>query len=762
LLPSFTLCSNTTTFWLTLRSEQLEDYYRNHTDPPHARILTRADPETLALQSAAELAESAKQKFDDQGETLGSPSEIQRPRSALHAGDFTQEHASTSRPDQSSQSGLSKCEALDEPLGISPSTPWYTPLASAAYSPFQTDPRFPSAEPISAEARILRSRAPSLSSYSSSFVLKPPTSPLVQQSNNTDLDFSPIDLSTSPGNNNRRHTLPPSALQSLHSSPPGELPTLYNGTRISPTMHREGPRSHHGHQPRRSLTSNWSLQAVSSHPSPPFLSSRRPSLSDVSPLHHAPMVGSYEESILRGRMSTTPSRPLNFTAQIGVLGKGNCKPNLRCPPHVIVPFPAVFYSYGTGNGRKTVDVEEGPSPYVGLIDIENSLTHEETKERRRRNISRPAGDLEGSEGEVHGLGEQKPTKNLLDRRRTEKKKRRSQSPKTPPGGSYRIPQQGQLQIVIKNPNKTAVKLFLVPYDLQGMEPGSKTFVRQRSYSAGPIIDMPLTSKFVSEKDKAETLNSDVGNPKDRPTLRYLIHLNICSTAKGRYYLYQSIRVVFANRVPDGKEKLRNETESPSPRYSSYKPGKPSGSGQGSNSTASTEKALRRRSLGFALGAGGLDAMDGIGYPTQLPFIGGNMFSFNGTTTTTPPIQPIPFDLVRSRKDSIEHSIDENMDIDSLQPATESATRSPTSDRAGNLPMSLASPEMSTSWRSNSSNNNYSSSSSDEYSKLRKGDVEYGGNVFGPFGGGGDSNEGLLARRLRGLGVQKSLPHVDHD
>ncbi len=153
-------------------------------------------------------------------------------------------------------------------------------------------------------------------------------------------------------------------------------------------------------------------------------------------------------------------------------------------------------------------------------------------------------------------------------------------------------------------------------------------------------------------------------------------------------------------------------------------------------------------------------MDGIGYATQLPFAGSNMFSFNGTTTTTPPVQPIPFDLVRSSRDSTERSGAETMDIDSVQPATDSATQSPTSDRAGNLPTSLASPGMSTSWRSNSSNNN--SSSSDEYSKLCKGDVGYGGNVFGPFGSGGDSNEGLLARRLRGLDVQKSLPHVDHD
>lgn len=492
----------------------------------------------------------------------------------------------------------------------------------------------------------------------------------------------------------------------------------------------------------------------------PFLSSRRPSLSDVSPLHHAPMVGSYEESILRGRMSTTPSKPLSFTAQIGVLGKGNCKPNLRCPPHVMLPFPAVFYSYGTGTGRKTISVEDGPSPYVGVIDVENSLKHEEIKEKRRRNRSRPVSDREGSEGEVPGSGEHNCPATQLDRRKREKKKRRSQSPKTPPGGSYRIPQQGQLQIVIKNPNKTAVKLFLVPYDLQGMEPGTKTFIRQRSYSAGPIIDRPITSNPVSEIDKAETVNSNAENSKERPTLRYLIHLNICCTAKGRYYLYQSIRVVFANRVPDGKEKLRNETESPNPRYSSYKPRKLSGPGHGAGSNAHSDKGLRRRSLGFALGPGGFDAMDGIGYAAPPTFAGGNIFSFNGTSPA-PPIQPIPFALVRSKKNPAEKPSAENMDIDSpseRQTGTGAETRSPTSDSASRLPTSLASPGIDSSWRSNSSNSN----SSDEYGKLRKGEVGYGGNVFGHFGNGGDGHEGLLARRLRGLDVQRGFPHLDHD
>ncbi|CAI4216893.1 unnamed protein product [Parascedosporium putredinis] len=240
--------------------------------------------------------------------------------------------------------------------------------------------------------------------------------------------------------------------------------------------------------PERPQSQTDTSELIERFRTPAYLRSRRPSFSsDTSPLQHASMVGSYEESILRGRMSTTPSKPIEFLAQIGVLGLGKCKASLRCPPHVTLPFPAVYYSYGS-NVPGRPGFEDGPSPA--------------------------------------------------------------------PGGSYRIPEKGRIQIVIKNQNKTAVKLFLVPYDLSGMEPGTKTFIRQRSYSAGPIVD---------------GLPQEIAAADERPILRYLVHLHICCPSKGRFYMYKSIRLVFANRVPDGKVKLRNETTWPEPRFSPYKP-----------------------------------------------------------------------------------------------------------------------------------------------------------------------------------------------
>lgn len=281
------------------------------------------------------------------------------------------------------------------------------------------------------------------------------------------------------------------------------------------------------------------------------------------------MVGSYEESILRGRMSTTPSKPLDFLAQIGVLGLGdNCKSSLRCPAHVTLPFPAVFYSYAsTPHGRSSSD--DGPSPYVGQVDLENGLPNPEDSRARQRSHQR-SGSLarsrrEGSIGAGMAMDVEMAGVDISsspDPRRAAKQSRRhGASPKAPPGGSYRIPEKGQIQIIIKNQNKTAVKLFLVPYDLAGMEPGTKTFIRQRSYSGGPAAPARADGDAAAAAAAAAV---------DKRVLQYLVHLHICCPARGRYYLYKSVRVVFANRVPDGKEKLRNEITLPEPRWTPYK------------------------------------------------------------------------------------------------------------------------------------------------------------------------------------------------
>jgi hypothetical protein len=453
------------------------------------------------------------------------------------------------------------------------------------------------------------------------------------------------------------------------------------------------------------------------------------------------MVGSYEESILRGRMSTTPSRPLDFVAKIGVLGRGQCKSNLKCPPHVAVPFPAVFYSYNTGNGRIS---DNEPSPYVGLIDLENSLpppekSNEDAKRKRRHTIPPPEqNDLDMRVLQDNGKTDRSTNNDL---RKKEKRKRRSTSPKAPPGGSYRIPAEGQLQVVLKNPNNTAVKLFLVPYDLTDMEPGQKTFIRQRSYSAGPIIDMPTASRKNLGTNRPEAALSSSEDPNDRPILRYLIHLHICCPSKGRYYLYKSIRVVFANRVPDGKEKLRNEIQLPEPRYSAYKPTRDTLALLHACPTATqltTDKAARRRSAGWPLSRSQqtYDQIDGLSQrlappPPSVQFTGGPLISSvpSGYSSPIPELQPIPFSLTRLAAIESRPVSRDRMDVDRKSPH-----RTPIASPKAGLGSSVG--QQST------------------FEKLNKGDIGYGGNAFSPLGSPmSPPNAGLLSQRLRGLEVQ---------
>lgn len=446
------------------------------------------------------------------------------------------------------------------------------------------------------------------------------------------------------------------------------------------------------------------------------------------------MVGSYEESILRGRMSTTPSRPLDFVAKIGVLGRGHCKSSLKCPPHVTVPFPAVFYSYNTGNGRIS---DNEPSPYVGLIDLEHSLvppaeSQEPSKRKRRAATDQESLDFRLQFNDEHA-GE---TATAELRRKEKKKKRRSASPKAPPGGCYRIPAEGQLQIVLKNPNRTAVKLFLVPYDVSDMEPGQKTFIRQRSYSAGPIIDMPLASRRNYGTDRPEAALSHSDDPRDRPILRYLIHLHICCTGKGRYYLYKSIRVVFANRVPDGKEKLRNEIQQPEPKYSTYKPSRDFAAQSSSPSAASTR---RRQSAAWPLSRSQqiYDQMDGLSPNPQLPppavrFTGGPLStSTSGNYESSIPLmQPIPFNLTRLAAIESRPVSRERMEVDPKSPF-----RSPLASPPPSIGYSIIQQEAT-------------------FAKLNRGDIGYGGNAFSPLGSpASPPAAGLLAQRLRGLEVQ---------
>ncbi|KAL2111599.1 hypothetical protein VUR80DRAFT_9731 [Thermomyces stellatus] len=632
------------------------------TQPAPAPKSSRNHSDSPTLLPAAQITPEGAGTGEDE-RRLRDGLTIDRPRSALHSGDFTHNEQNQRRP------------AEDEPVTVghghgqsASSNLWATDSPPRPRAPFQT--------PATPRIDDFRSVPPSLSSsLSSSFVYKPPTSPLVQSESNDELDISlpmtGIDLGSQSPSRFRDRTCRSDSSPTQFRFPSSSTP----GHQRTPSSRREGTFPYQAHQPRRSLTStpnvNFQSLQASSPVAPAYLRSRRPSFSsDNSPLQHASMVGSYEESILRGRMSTTPSKPIEFLAQIGVLGLGKCKASLRCPAHVTLPFPAVFYSYPSANAGPG---EDGPSPYVGQIDLENGLANSETEQRAKRKTQSRAERAQSEEAGNDARAQRQM-------RRPSGPRRRSGSPKAPPGGSYRIPEKGQIQIVIKNQNKTAVKLFLVPYDLSGMEPGTKTFIRQRSYSAGPIID-----GVPPAPDSAD----------ERPVLRYLVHLHICCPSRGRFYLYRNVRVVFANRVPDGKCKLRNETTWPEPRFSPYKAVRvmhpPVTAPSRSAAMLAAEKAFRRRSAGYA---------------AQAPVFEG----LRGASSLARPVDPVPFGLPGNERGSLE-------------------SQSPGGESRGSVEVGKE---------------------EEKYEKLRKGDVGYGGNAF--FNGrGSPGEESLLSRRLRGLG-----------
>jgi hypothetical protein len=701
----------------TILTHTQQGYNRSYNTTPEPRPTSQDRPRTpkTPRHAAAHAGTSRPSTPDQLREHASAGLEIERPRSALHAGDFRGKGKDAQHP------------SSDVALATSPIVPWNQSFPAAARPPTRPESSYDLHEVPDHEPRpMTRARAISQSSFSS-FVFMAPTSPLVQQSNNTDLDFSSRpgsrQPSRSPERGSRRHTYSPQAFNAFNSS---QMARSAAGTPAARHMRNGKAIPYQAHQPRRSLTFLNQPQPHSD-PQTPLLSPRRPSISsDASPLHHAPMVGSYEESILRGRMSTTPSRPLDFIAKIGVLGRGQCKSSLRCPPHVTVPFPAVFYSYSSGNGRIS---DDSPSPYVGLVDLENSLpppeesSETEKRKRRKASLNTDRSDV----GKRQGSEDQDAYHSMDGVRLREKKKRRSTSPKAPPGGSYRIPQQGQLQIVIKNPNKTAVKLFLVPYDLSDMEPGQKTFMRQRSYSAGPVIDMPLSSRKNLGTDRPEAALSNSDDPSDRPILRYLVHLNVCCPSKGRYYLYKSIRVVFANRVPDGKEKLRNEIQLPEPRYSTYRAARDSIATTSSPGVQhAADKAFRRRSAGVSLSQQAYRSSSRT-HPSLPPpavqFTGGPLHSDDFSPQMSV-LEPIPFSLSPATLGSPQPRPFDSMDITERSPFTSRPTSASGSSGAA----------IST------------------FEKLSRGDVGYGGNAFSPPT---SPRAGLLAQRLRGLDVHRS-------
>ncbi|KAJ6783137.1 hypothetical protein PWT90_01435 [Aphanocladium album] len=692
-----------------------------NTTPPTA---SQTSPKSPNLLPPPQITPEKDRSASPLPDRLHDGLQIERPRSALHSGDFTHDESAARDGHVRQTSSRRRQDHLSMDMSWMSTSPPRPSMPS-----FHFDRQSPFAEPSTS----FRSTAsPLSSSFSSTFAYQPPTSPLAQYVTNEDQDGFATPFRESGFLSDKRDM----SRGSYDEMSPFSSPLRPFRSHGRTSFRREATFPYQAHQPRRSSGSGMSFLQPGSSPQRAPSRSRRPSLgSDSSPSLHASMVGSYEESILQGRMSTTPSKPFDFMAQIGVLGKGKCKSRLRCPPHVTLPFPAVFYSYSSTSAARSQS-NDGPSPYVGQIDLENGLPNPDVEAQKRRAMRHQA---HVSDMDIDMLldGPMPLHDDKLD----------PATPlKAPPGGSYRIPEKGQIQIVVKNQNKTAVKLFLVPYDLTGMPPGTKTFIRQRSYSHGPIIDnLPNTSS---------TATTAVG--MGRPTLRYLVHIHVCSPSKGRFYLYKSIRIVFANRVPEGKEKLRNEMTCPEPRFTPYKPirqmhpplssssfyGRPS-----SGAMLAADKAYRRRSLGIPastesqrapFSASALGSLNPSSQQRRFSNPRGSCGAggFQGAGNTHP-VEPVPFRFPARRESDASDSIGGVANavpviVDDDEGPPHSPSRPSTKDSA--------------SWG---------------YEKLNKGDVGYGGNAFAASASDAmagvasllGGTEGLLSQRLRSLGVE---------
>ncbi|KAG6444310.1 uncharacterized protein LOC115456454 isoform X2 [Manduca sexta] len=96
-------------------------------------------------------------------------------------------------------------------------------------------------------------------------------------------------------------------------------------------------------------------------------------------------------------------------------------------------------------------------------------------------------------------------------------------------GGYRVSRSGTVQVSLFNPHGTLVKMFVVLYDLRGMPPLARTFLRQRTLYLPPGAAPPP--------------------PHTRHKwLRYLIHLRFMTSKSGKLYLHTDIRILVSRKA----------------------------------------------------------------------------------------------------------------------------------------------------------------------------------------------------------------------
>lgn len=243
-----------------------------------------------------------------------------------------------------------------------------------------------------------------------------------------------------------------------------------------------------------------------------------------------------------------------FTLQIGATGfngggKKTLEAKLKSPPHVRVPFEARWYDLEGGPGGAAVG-----TPWVGCVDLEGYYRHQNEQRQCRADGGMEDGNM--ADGGVEQTGRSSglrhdPSVLKRDRRRSsiptglssegEQLPRLSGRPSfsntvsprpelgsdankhaNTPFPGYELAPQGLLQLVIKN-EISAIKVFLLKYDLAALELGGKMLVRERDYIAVPPVAGCRASED-KDRDEGTTRQPDRSQCRRREVLRSAVEL----------------------------------------------------------------------------------------------------------------------------------------------------------------------------------------------------------------------------------------------